>query len=122
MLTNKAVTFFEFCFQHPHITAAISTILSSFPWSSTLHYRPVLVTSTDPITPWHRFATSIGLESKLAADIAEELVSAMVWQLHSYVHPPRAPGLDDPSIDWEQSIVEGHPTHPVRKLAPPLSA
>ena len=33
---------------------------------------------------------------------------------YSYNFPPTAPSFDDPSIVWEQSIVEGHPTHPVR--------
>lgn len=32
---------------------------------------------------------------------------------YSYEHPPIAPLFTSPSIEWEQSIVEGHPTHPV---------
>lgn len=33
---------------------------------------------------------------------------------YSYQHPPKALSLESTSIEWEQSIVEGHPTHPVR--------
>jgi siderophore synthetase component len=33
---------------------------------------------------------------------------------YSYQHPPEALSLESTSIEWEQSIVEGHPTHPVR--------
>lgn len=32
---------------------------------------------------------------------------------YSFENPPVAPTFDSPSIDWEESIVEGHPTHPV---------
>lgn len=46
-------------------------------------------------------------------EVAAEFASAVRWQAHSYQHPPRTPSLEDPSIVWEQSIVEGHPTHPV---------
>lgn len=35
---------------------------------------------------------------------------------YSYEHPPEAPLFTSPSIVWEQSIVEGHPTHPVGTL------
>lgn len=86
-------------------------------WLSTLGYTPVLFASTDPIPLWYQFATGISLEPQLTADIAEELKSAVAWQTYSYSHPPKAPGFDNPSIDWEQSIVEGHPTHPVRNSA-----
>jgi siderophore synthetase component len=67
----------------------------------------------DPIEMWSKYANDLGLDDALRTDIAEELASAVRWQTHSYQHPPRAPTLADPSIVWEQSIVEGHPTHPV---------
>ena len=34
--------------------------------------------------------------------------------VYSYEHPPMALSLESTSIEWEQSIVEGHPTYPVR--------
>ena len=34
---------------------------------------------------------------------------------YSYQHPPEALSLESTSIEWEQSIIEGHPTHPVRR-------
>jgi hypothetical protein len=31
----------------------------------------------------------------------------------AYKTPPACPSLSSPSIEWEQSLVAGHPTHPV---------
>jgi siderophore synthetase component len=68
----------------------------------------------DPLILWDKFATSIDLDDPTLSDISEELASSVQWQIYSYDHPPNAPTFLSPSIDWEQSIVEGHPTHPVR--------
>jgi hypothetical protein len=67
----------------------------------------------DPLVLWEKFALSIDLDPVMRSDISGELASSMRWQAYSYDHPPNAPTLSSPSIDWEQSIVEGHPTHPV---------
>ncbi|KAI0043238.1 hypothetical protein FA95DRAFT_426185 [Auriscalpium vulgare] len=74
-----------------------------------------LVALEDSVELWHTYARSIELEAAMAADIASELASAVKWQTYSYEHPAQAPLFDSPSIDWEQSIVEGHPTHPMHK-------
>jgi len=63
---------------------------------------------------WDEFATSIDLDPATRTDISDELANSVMWQTYSYDHPPNAPTLLSPSIDWEQSIVEGHPTYPVR--------
>jgi hypothetical protein len=63
---------------------------------------------------WEKFANSIDLDPATRSAISDELGSSVRWQAYSYDHPPNAPMLLSPSIDWEQSIVEGHPTHPVR--------
>ena len=57
------------------------------------------------------------LDPAIRSDISDELADSVKWQAHSYDHPPNAPTLLSPSIDLEQSIVEGHPTHPVRVLS-----
>ena len=67
----------------------------------------------DPLVLWENFALSIDLDPAVRSDISDELASSIRWQTYSYDHPPDAPTLLSPSIDWEQSIVEGHPTHPV---------
>ena len=67
----------------------------------------------DPLVLWEQFALSVDLDPVMCSDILDELASSMRWQAYSYDHPPKAPTLLSPSIDWEQSIVEGHPTHPV---------
>ncbi len=66
-----------------------------------------------PLVLWEMFALSISLDPVIRSDILDELASSIRWQANSYDHPPSAPTLFSPSIDWEQSIVEGHPTHPV---------
>ncbi|KAI0321791.1 IucC family-domain-containing protein [Amylostereum chailletii] len=79
--------------------------------------------STSATDVWDKFASSLALESALQADIAEELASSVLWQAYSFEHPPRGPAFESPSIDWEQSIVEGHPTHPMHKtraFLPPI--
>ncbi|PPR03669.1 hypothetical protein CVT24_007790 [Panaeolus cyanescens] len=85
--------------------------------------KPLLCSSTDVLTIWHQFASSTGLGEDIENDIAGEFTSAIAWQAYSYDHPPAAPLFTSPSIDWEQSIVEGHPTHPMhktRRFLPPL--
>jgi len=72
---------------------------------------------------WDEFATSIHLGPAIRGDISDELADSVKWQAYSYDHPPNAPTLLSPSIDWEQSIVEGHPTHPIHKtdrFLPPM--
>jgi hypothetical protein len=71
----------------------------------------------DPLILWDQFSTNINLDPATRSDISDELASSVMWQAYSYDHPPSAPTLLSPSIDWEQSIVEGHPTHPVRVLS-----
>ena len=67
----------------------------------------------DALVLWEKFALSIDLDPAMRSDISDELASSVRWQAYTYDHPPNAPTLSSPSIDWEQSIVEGHPTHPV---------
>lgn len=79
--------------------------------------------SAGTISVWNKFAISHNVDGTVQADIAQEFSSAIKWQAYSYEHPPGAPCFSSPSIVWEQSIVEGHPTHPMHKtrwFLPPL--
>lgn len=70
----------------------------------------------DPLILWDQYAARTSLDPVTRSDISDELASSIKWQAYSYDHPASAPTLLSPSIDWEQSIIEGHPTHPVCAL------
>ncbi|KZV67527.1 hypothetical protein PENSPDRAFT_611311, partial [Peniophora sp. CONT] len=70
---------------------------------------------TDAVALWDNYARNLGPDDAMRLDVAEELASSVRWQTYSWEHPARPPTFDDPSIVWEQSIVEGHPTHPMHK-------
>ncbi|KAJ7595950.1 IucC family-domain-containing protein [Mycena floridula] len=107
--------------EHKDFSKAILSSLKGPGWniSPSIH----LVTSKSPLPLWYKFAKSSGLSDTLSKEIADEFESAVKWQKYSYEHPPQAPRFDSASIDWEQSIVEGHPTHAMHKtrmFLPPL--
>ena len=73
--------------------------------------------------------------SDVSNSLAEELSSSYLWQSAGlvnvlsiftelmfsfagavYENPPDCPTILSPAIEWEQSIIEGHPTHPVRPV------
>jgi len=93
------------------LLSAIRRVFSSPCWS--FPEQTTIKELNDPLFLWDTFATSIDLDPATRSDISDELASSVRWQTYSYDHPPNAPTLLSPSIDWEQSIVEGHPTHPV---------
>ncbi|KAJ3920117.1 IucC family-domain-containing protein [Lentinula edodes] len=102
----------------------LSTLSSSSGWQFPTE-QITLVSSPDPLVLWRDFASGFaGVEESTIIDIAEEFQSSVKWQQHSYLHPPKAPTFpSSPSIEWEQSIVEGHPTHPMHKtrmFLPPM--
>jgi siderophore synthetase component len=94
------------------LLSAIRRVFSSPCWS--FPEQTIIKELNDPLALWDTFATAIDLDPATSSDISDELASSVRWQAYSYDHPPNAPTLFSPSIDWEQSIVEGHPTHPVR--------
>ncbi|KXN81323.1 hypothetical protein AN958_05178 [Leucoagaricus sp. SymC.cos] len=106
---------------HPELTAAILAILNGPGWE--VHNSTVFVPVKDPLSIWNAFADAMNLDPAISKDIGEEFASAVKWQTYSFKNPPPAPIFDSPSIDWEESIVEGHPTHPMhktRRFLPPL--
>ncbi|KAH9052946.1 IucC family-domain-containing protein [Lactarius deliciosus] len=96
------------------LVSSVQEALSTPGWS--ISPTTSLKQMKDPLVLWKTFALSIDLDPTMRADISDELASSVEWQAHSYDHPPNAPTLLSPSIDWEQSIVEGHPTYPMHKM------
>ncbi|KAF8506287.1 IucC family-domain-containing protein [Hysterangium stoloniferum] len=75
-----------------------------------------LINSAGPLHLWKKFADDYGINEDLQESVAEELRSSVAWQQYSYENPPlHAPTFDSSSIEWEQCIIEGHPTHPMHK-------
>ncbi|RKP14784.1 IucC family-domain-containing protein, partial [Piptocephalis cylindrospora] len=51
----------------------------------------------------------------LSEGLYEELASSVDHATYAISHRPNPPTLACSSIDWEQSLVEGHPTHPMHR-------
>lgn len=115
--------------QHTDLSVTILNALSGPEWE--ISKTTQLFTSRTPVSLWEKFGMNIGLEGTLLKEISAEFESSVKWQSqfrnlvnesrlltlrleYSYEHPPPGPQFTSPSIQWEQSIVEGHPTHPVR--------
>ncbi|KAH9177423.1 hypothetical protein EDB89DRAFT_2218461 [Lactarius sanguifluus] len=82
-----------------------------------------LYQSRDPLHWWRKFSTNAMSRGDTNASLAEELSSSYIWQRAVYENPPICPTVSSSAIEWEQSIVEGHPTHPMhraRHTVPPL--
>ncbi|KAF7424254.1 hypothetical protein PC9H_009560 [Pleurotus ostreatus] len=108
--------------EHTDLCAAIIKALPSPGWALPKSFK--LVEFKGPLSIWHRYAANARIATDLSESIAEEFESAVKWQTYSYEHPPAAALFSSPSIDWEQSIVEGHPTHPMhktRRFLPPIT-
>ncbi|KAJ1927135.1 hypothetical protein IWQ60_003186 [Tieghemiomyces parasiticus] len=69
------------------------------------------------VAAWNRFETDI------VREICREMTNSMVNQAHVYAHRPAIPNLSSSALAWENSIIEGHATHPMNKARyaiPPL--
>ncbi|KAJ7183178.1 hypothetical protein C8R46DRAFT_1026947 [Mycena filopes] len=92
------------------------TVLSCLvppPWE--LGKFTALKKCTDPTDLWNKFVEDMFLPDSLSGMIAEELRSSQAWQLASFENPPACPSLGSAPIEWEQSLVAGHPTHPMHR-------
>ncbi|KAH9481479.1 NRPS-independent siderophore synthetase rfs [Psilocybe cubensis] len=87
--------------------------LSSPPWDIETCGSLYLV--SDPVALWKKFVETVIIADELRDIIALELQSSLDWQTISYENPPLCPSLQSASIDWEQSLVAGHPTHPMHR-------
>ncbi|KAH9063923.1 hypothetical protein EDB87DRAFT_1701063 [Lactarius vividus] len=91
----------------------ILSSLVSPPWH--LGEPAFLHQSRDPLHWWRIFSTNAMSRGNINASLAEELSSSYTWQRAVYENPPICPTVSSSAIEWEQSIVEGHPTHPMHR-------
>ncbi|KAI9468741.1 hypothetical protein LPJ55_005243 [Coemansia sp. RSA 990] len=81
-----------------------------------------------PITDAGQIMNQVGIwnayKDTAVAAIRQELCSSVANQLYAYMHQrPRPNIMHSTAIEWEQSIIEGHATHPMhraRYAEPPL--
>ncbi|KAG6884884.1 hypothetical protein C0993_007549 [Termitomyces sp. T159_Od127] len=99
--------------EHDDLSAAILNTLCQQGWD--IEGSTCLQPCKNATSIWEKFGSSLNLDKSLVQSISTEFSSSVKWQTHAYENPPPAPQFSSSSIAWEQSIVEGHPTHPVRK-------
>ncbi|CAF1183045.1 unnamed protein product [Adineta steineri] len=102
---------------------------------SIVHPVPVgNLTSLDPadIVPFHIFDANskelfcpIGIADHFwkgcTAELKQQLISSVRNQEWIYNHlPTKIPSLSSPPIQWEQYLIEGHPTHPMHRTRIPF--
>ncbi|KAF9000709.1 IucC family-domain-containing protein [Cyathus striatus] len=75
----------------------------------------MLTEVTDAVALFRRFVHGVVMQDNLRDTIEKELSSSAEWQLSAFLNPPRCPVLKAPPIEWEQSLVSGHPTHPMHR-------
>ncbi|KAF5390947.1 hypothetical protein D9757_003945 [Collybiopsis confluens] len=98
---------------HRELGQALHTRLDAPGWQFSQGFA--VEPSPDPVALWNKFAISHNVDESMMKEIAEEFESSVKWQKYSYEYPPKAPLFSSSSIEWEQSIAEGHPTHPMHK-------
>ncbi|CEP15762.1 hypothetical protein [Parasitella parasitica] len=104
-----------------HAKQTLTSILSPSATLNEFHLQD----SYDAVHMWHRFASDFEVNGKLQEQIGQELGSSINFQKYTYDHPKQLPGFESSTIAWEQSVVEGHATHPMhkaRKSYPPMNA
>ncbi|KAJ6523991.1 IucC family-domain-containing protein [Mycena capillaripes] len=107
--------------EHAMLTEAVMKAISGPGWD--LSMSAPLVPSRSPLPLWEAFGRRLNVQESMLNEITAGLESSVLWQKYTFENPPEAPQFSSPSIDWEQSIVEGHPTHPMykaRQFPPPL--
>ncbi|KAF5334269.1 hypothetical protein D9758_015548 [Tetrapyrgos nigripes] len=70
---------------------------------------------TSPRQLWNKFVEDMLIQDSLRNVIESELLSSLHWQTLSFENPPKCPSLSSSPIEWEQSLVAGHPTHPMHR-------
>ncbi|KAJ6630970.1 IucC family-domain-containing protein [Mycena sp. CBHHK59/15] len=98
---------------HDPLRETLLSCLVPPPWE--LGRFTTLKKCTDPTELWAKFVKDMLVQDSLSEMIAEELRSSFSWQLRSYENPPVCPSLGSPPIEWEQSLLAGHPTHPMHR-------
>lgn len=99
--------------EHTHLKEAIISCLLPPPWE--LGNLRGLVEVDDPVHLWRKFVDSVIIQESLSDIIEKELLSSYEWQKLSFENPPLLPNLTSAPIEFEQSLVAGHPTHPMHR-------
>ncbi|OZJ06647.1 hypothetical protein BZG36_00275 [Bifiguratus adelaidae] len=68
-----------------------------------------------PTEIWDRYCQLASFQNDSCQTIREELQSSVDNLEHTYRHYPLLPTLQSSALEWEQSFVEGHATHPMCK-------
>lgn len=95
------------------LKSAILSRLTPPPWEFGRYTS--LSDALEPVRLWNKFVEGLLLDQTLRETIEKELRSSLNWQREAFEHPPRCPSLSSPAIEWEQSLVAGHPTHPMHR-------
>ncbi|KAJ6577417.1 IucC family-domain-containing protein [Mycena capillaripes] len=95
------------------LSETVLSCLAPPPWE--LGKFTTLTKCTDPTELWNKFVKDVFIQDSLSESITEELRSSLEWQFASYENPPACPSLGSHPIEWEQSLVAGHPTHPMHR-------
>ncbi|KAF8896586.1 IucC family-domain-containing protein [Infundibulicybe gibba] len=98
---------------HDQLQKDILGCLVPPPWE--LGRFTTLMKNLDPIHFWRKFVDGVVIQDNLREVIEKELESSLHWQYLAYESPPECPSLTSPPIEWEQSLVAGHPTHPMHR-------
>jgi hypothetical protein len=76
-----------------------------------LYFRRV----SDPMYLWGKLLGLLRLPPGIEESMTDEIKSSFDWQVLAYECPPTCPSLASDAIEWEQSLVAGHPTHPMHR-------
>ncbi|PVV02397.1 hypothetical protein BB560_003150 [Smittium megazygosporum] len=72
---------------------------------------------TDPIFLTKHICSWLKSSPEMTDQVCHELNSSVIHQEYRYDYPPSVPDLSNSkSIEWENTIVEGHAVHPVSRL------
>ncbi|EKM78593.1 hypothetical protein AGABI1DRAFT_59499 [Agaricus bisporus var. burnettii JB137-S8] len=96
-----------------HLKRGVIDSLLPNPWE--LGNFRELIEITDPVYIWRKFVDGIIIQESLSENIEKELLSSYEWQKLAFEGPPALPSLSSAPIKFEQSLVAGHPTHPMHR-------
>ncbi|PVU86627.1 hypothetical protein BB561_006635 [Smittium simulii] len=98
----------EFSYYHWHIKGFFETSSSDYDLNK---YR-----ITDPNIIMKQLGFWLNSDKKIIDQVCNELDSSVQHQRYRYENPPKTPDIETwKSIDWENSILEGHATHPMHR-------
>ncbi|KAJ7454707.1 hypothetical protein FB451DRAFT_1408124 [Mycena latifolia] len=107
--------------EHAPLATAVLKAITGPGWD--LSEAPSLVPSRSPLPLWETFGRSMKIQETILRTSPPSLRAPSSGRNTLSRTRPSRRSSPQPSIDWEQSIVEGHPTHPMHKtrmFLPPI--